>query len=119
MTGAVRLAGQRRAGLALLALGTAFALSSVAPAAAAPLSPSSPLYNPSAPRVIENPNVTADYKGKIVLLMEAPMLGPQGAEEKRLAELEWDESVSGPVDQIEYTGVYGPKSIHWHMNTYK
>ena len=23
--------------------------------------------------------------------------------------------VSGPVDQIEYTGVYGPGSIHWKL----
>jgi hypothetical protein len=102
----------------LAAAGSCLALVLASLAGAAPLSPSSPLYNPGAPLLDENPEVTADYKGKIVELVEAPPLEAGGRSEKRKATLEWDESVSGPVDQIEYTGVYGANSIHWHLTTF-
>jgi hypothetical protein len=32
------------------------------------------------------------------------------------ATLSWDESVTGPVDQIEYTAIYGASALHWHVN---
>lgn len=86
-------------------------------ALAEPLSPSSPLYSPSAPLLDENPDVTADYKGTITEIVEEPPLPGALAGRQTKATLEWDESVSGPVDQIEYTGIYGPSSIHWHVNT--
>jgi hypothetical protein len=41
-------------------------------ASAAPLSPSSPLYNPGAPIVDENPDVSAEYSGKMTELWEYP-----------------------------------------------
>jgi hypothetical protein len=86
---------------------------------AAPLPKSSPLYNPGATRLDENPEVSADYKGTIEYLLEAPALEAGGRGEVRKAKLEWDESVTGPVDQIEYTGIYGSSSIHWHMNKFE
>lgn len=98
--------------LATLAVGAlVLALMLAAAASAAPLSPSSPLYSPGgSPIVNENGEVTADYKGKLIENFE-------GARSDVKAELKWDESVSGPVDQIEYTAVYGARSIHWHINS--
>jgi hypothetical protein len=104
--------------LACLVAGGCLALVLASLACAAPLSPSSPLYNPGAPLLDENPEVTADYKGKIIELVEMPPLEAGARSEKRKATLEWDNSVSGPVDQIEYTGVYGASSIHWHLTTF-
>jgi hypothetical protein len=82
---------------------------------ATPLPKSSPLYNPAAPLLDENPEITAQYKGTITYLVEAPALETGGRYEKRSALLSWDEHVSGPIDQIEYTGIYGAKSIHWQI----
>lgn len=87
-------------------------------ALAAPLSPSSPLYNPGgSPIVNGNPDVVAEYKGTIVENFENPPIQGSLASSYRKAELKWDETVAGPVDQIEYTGVYGKSAIHWHVNS--
>lgn len=85
-------------------------------APAAPLSPSSPLYNPGAPIVDENPDVSAEYSGKMTELWEYPPTEHSPERIHRTATLEWAEGVSGPVDQIEYTGFYGAGSIHWHVS---
>jgi hypothetical protein len=91
----------------------------VAPAAAhaEPLSPESPLYNPSAPIVDENPNVSAEYSGTITQEYSYS----RGEEtDKRKATLHWKTSVSGPVDQIEYTAIYNehttPPAVRWSLD---
>lgn len=84
----------------------------------APLSPTSPLYSPGgSPIVNGNPDIVADYKGTIVENFENPPIQGSSASNYRKAELKWDETVAGPVDQIEYTGVYGKSAIHWHVNS--
>ncbi len=97
-------------------LGCCLSLSALASTtAAAPLSPSSPLYSSGASIVDENPYVRAEYKGTITTTLVAPPL-PESVEQRtRTATMSWQESVAGPVDEIEYTGVYGSRSIHWRL----
>lgn len=97
----------------LLALAAICCLPALPSAAAAePLSPSSPLYSPSAPLVDENPYVTAEYSG--TLTQESSATSP--AEHHELtATLRWNTKVSGPVDQIEYTAAFGASAIHWQV----
>jgi hypothetical protein len=94
---------------------TALTLLSVAAAAAAPLPESSPLYSPSAPLVDENGEVSAEYSGTATELFEYPSIGGDPEHVHRMAKLEWTEGVTGPIDQIEYTAMYGAESIHWHV----
>jgi hypothetical protein len=93
------------------------ALGALAPGAAwgSPLPKSSPLYSPDASIVDENPDVRAEYKGTITTMLTAPPLSDSVAQATRTATMNWAESVSGPVDEIEYTGVYGSRSIHWKL----
>ncbi len=100
----------------LVGLSVFLTLSTTGLASAAPLSKSSPLYNPGATIVDENPDVVADYKGTITEVYESPELPGTGQTGYRKATLEWDESIAGPVDQIEYTSFYGASSLHWHVN---
>jgi hypothetical protein len=102
---------------ALFCLAAFLFLAAAIPARGEPLSPSSPLYNPGgSPIVNANPDVVVDYSGTIIETVDAPPVA--GAKDSHFinAKLEWDETVAGPVDQIEYTGVYGASSIHWHVN---
>ena len=87
-----------------------------ASAGAAPLPRTSPLYSAGGePIVNENPDVSAVYKGTIVENFSLPAHGSFPEHITRKAQLEWEESVTGPVDEIEYTGIYGAKSIHWKL----
>ncbi len=87
-------------------------LACAATAGAAPLAHDSPLYNPGgSPIVNENPEVSAVYKGTIT-----ETANRDGEAPYRTAHMEWEMGVSGPVDQIEYTGIYGPGSIHWKLS---
>lgn len=87
-----------------------------ASAGSAPLSHDSPLYNASgSPIVNENPDVSAVYKGTITETAILPPFGGSLNSSNRKAHLEWEMGVSGPVDQIEYTGIYGAESIHWKL----
>jgi hypothetical protein len=81
-------------------------------AAAEPLAPTSPLYSPSAPLVDENPYVTAEYSGTLSqkLVVVSPLA------RSVTANLKWNTKVSGPVDQIEYTAIYGASAIHWQVS---
>jgi hypothetical protein len=94
---------------------TALAALSVAVAAAAPLPESSPLYSPGAPLVDENGEVSAEYSGTATELFEYPSVGGDPEHVHRTAKLEWSEGITGPIDQIEYTAIYGAESIHWHV----
>ncbi|MHB8242543.1 MAG: hypothetical protein ACYDHN_11180 [Solirubrobacteraceae bacterium] len=107
---------RREAGVVAILLGCCLSLSALAStASAAPLSPSSPLYSSGASIVDENPFVRAEYKGTITTTLVAPPV-PESVEQRtRTATMSWQESVAGPVDEIEYTGVYGSRSIHWKL----
>ncbi len=89
---------------------------SAARAGAAPLPTTSPLYNAAAPIVDENPEVSAEYSGSMTEVFEYPQIESHLDHVHRTATLEWAEGVSGPVDQIEYTGIYGSSAIHWHVS---
>jgi hypothetical protein len=93
------------------------ALGALAPWAAwgSPLPKSSPLYGPGPSIVDENPDVRAEYKGTITTTLTAPPLPESVEQHTRTATMNWAESVSGPVDEIEYTGVYGSRAIHWKL----
>ncbi len=93
------------------------ALGALAPWAAwgSPLPKSSPLYSPGPSIVDENPDVRAEYKGTITTMLNAPPVPESVEQHTRTATMNWAESVSGPVDEIEYTGVYGNRSIHWKL----
>ena len=94
------------AGLALLAL-AAFPTASLA----APLSPTDPLYSPSAPLVDENPYVSAEYSGTLTQTAASSTVPTRSVS----ANLSWNTKVSGPVDQIEYAATYGASAIHWEV----
>lgn len=95
-----------------------FAVLSLGTALAAPLSPSSPLYNPGgSPIVNENFDIVVEYQGSITETFETPPIQGSKSSDYLKAQLKWDETVAGPVDQIEYTGVYGASSIHWRVNS--
>ncbi len=80
-------------------------------ALAEPLSPTDPLYSPSAPLVDENPYVSAEYSGTLTQTAATPMPLPRSVS----ANLSWNTKVSGPVDQIEYAATYGAGAIHWEV----
>lgn len=98
-----------------LALAAALLCTGACPALAAPLPESSPLYSPSGGIVDENPDVSAEYAGKVTELWEYPAIEGGLEHVHRTATMEFSEGVSGPADQIEYTGIYGPESIHWKL----
>ncbi len=90
--------------LALAALPTA--------SLAEPLSPTDPLYSPSAPLVDENPYVSAEYSGTLTQTAASSTVPTRSVS----ANLSWNTKVSGPVDQIEYAATYGASAIHWEVN---
>jgi hypothetical protein len=99
--------------LVAMALTCAVALLTAASASAEPLSPTDPLYSPSAPLVDENPYVSAEYSGT---LTQHSSLTSVVEDRTVTAELSWNTKVSGPVDQIEYTAIYGASAIHWQAS---
>jgi hypothetical protein len=100
---------------ALMCALAAFALLlfAAAPAFAEPLTPTSPLYSPSAQLVDENGEVTAEYSGTIS--QESGSESPGYQKHSLKATLKWATKVSGPIDQIEYAASYGPSAIHWQI----
>ncbi len=79
---------------------------------AEPLSPTDPLYSPSAPLVDENPYVSAEYSGTLTQASSITTVPTHSAN----AKLSWSTKVSGPVDQIEYPAIYGESAIHWEVS---
>jgi hypothetical protein len=62
------------------------------------------------------PEVLVRYEGTLVEKVNSPAFAGSLASRELTAELKWIESVRGPIDQIEYTGIYGASSIHWHVD---
>jgi hypothetical protein len=85
-------------------------------ASAEPLSPTSPLYSPSAQLVDENGEVTAEYSGTIT--QESGSESPGYQQHSLKASLKWATKVSGPIDQIEYASFYGSSAIHWQITEF-
>jgi hypothetical protein len=102
---------RQRTGVALLAT-VLLALAAAAGAAAEPLSPTDPLYSPSAPLVDENPYVSAEYSGTLTQTAASSTVPTRSVS----ANLSWNTKVSGPVDQIEYAATYGASAIHWEVS---
>jgi hypothetical protein len=80
-------------------------------AGAEPLSPTDPLYSPSAPLVDENPYVSAEYSGTLTQKSVTSTAPTRSV----TAKLSWNTKVAGPVDQIEYAAIYGSNAIHWQI----
>ncbi len=99
-----------RAGTALLG-GVLCVLAIPAGAVAEPLSPTDPLYSPSAPLLDENPYVSAEYSGTLTQTSVTSSAPTRTV----TAILTWNTKVSGPVDQIEYAATYGASAIHWQV----
>jgi hypothetical protein len=55
--------------------------------------------------------VVVEYKGTITENFESPPPGSSLSSDYRKAELAWDETAAGPVDQIE------AGAIHWHVSS--
>ena len=112
--------GHHRFGSALLAGAAAvsgavvvlFLLGVVSLATASPLPRSGPSSNAGATAIASSsPSVVAEYKGTITEVFESPPQSSSLSSDYRKAELAWDETVAGPVAQIE------AGAIHWHVNS--
>jgi hypothetical protein len=57
------------------------------------------------------PSVTIEYKGTITESFESPPPASSLSSDNRKAELSWDETVTGPVEEIE------AGKAHWHLNS--
>jgi hypothetical protein len=58
-----------------------------------------------------SPEVVVHYKGTITENFESPPPASSKSSDYRKAELTWDETVAGPVAQIQ------AGAVHWHINS--
>ncbi|HWF31640.1 MAG TPA: hypothetical protein VG188_03685 [Solirubrobacteraceae bacterium] len=81
------------------------------------LAPASPLrhdgrYRGAGPATLSrSTDVVAEYKGTITENFESPPPKTSLSSDVRKAELSWDETVAGPLTQIQ------SGAIHWHVNS--